>query len=80
MTILVTISNIQLIRKEGISLRNLLGLFLGLFICILSILPDFIYRLLMNVQVINIYVNYAYQNIIYKIIILLNILKDIIFV
>lgn len=55
MSILVTISNIQLIRKEGISLRNLLGLFLGLFICILSILPDFIYRLLMNVQVINIY-------------------------
>ena len=55
MSILVTISNIQLIRKEGMSLKNLLGLFLGLFICILSLLPDYIYRLLMNIKTINIY-------------------------
>jgi len=55
MSILVTISNIQLIRKEGMSLKNLLGLFLGLFICILSLLPDYLYRLLMNIQIINIY-------------------------
>ena len=55
MSILVTISNIQLIRKEGMSLKNLLGLFLGLFICILSLLPDYLYRLLMNIKIINIY-------------------------
>ena len=52
---LVTISNINLIRKEGKSLRNLLGLFLGLFIIVLSLLPDYIYGLLMQSQIINIY-------------------------
>jgi uncharacterized SAM-binding protein YcdF (DUF218 family) len=53
--ILVTISNINLIRKEGRSLRNLLGLFLGIFICLLTFLPSFIYKLLMQSQSINIY-------------------------
>lgn len=53
--ILVTISNINLIRKEGKSLRNLLGLFLGIFICILTILPDLIYRLLLKLGKINIF-------------------------
>ena len=53
--ILVTISNINLIRKEGKSLKNLLGLFLGIFICLLTILPDYIYKLLMQSQKINIY-------------------------
>ena len=37
--ILVTISNIKLIIKEGFSIRNLLGLLLGLFILILTIAP-----------------------------------------
>ena len=46
--ILVTISNINLIRKEGVSFRNLLGLFLGIFICLLTILPNYIYELLMQ--------------------------------
>lgn len=53
--ILVTISNINLIRKEGKSLRNLLGLFLGIFICLLTLLPDCVYNLLMQSQKINIY-------------------------
>ena len=53
--ILVTISNINLIRKEGKSLRNLLGLFLGIFICLLTLLPNFVYNLLMQSQKINIY-------------------------
>ena len=52
---LVTISNINLIRKEGKSLKNLLGLFLGIFICLLTLLPDFIYGLLMKTQKVNIY-------------------------
>ena len=52
---LVTISNISLIKKEGKSLRNLLGLFLGIFICILTFLPDFVYKLLMKSQIFNIY-------------------------
>ncbi len=46
--LLVTISNINLIRKEGLSLRNLLGLFLGIFICVSTLLPDFIYGLLLR--------------------------------
>ena len=53
--ILVTISNINLIRKEGKSLRNLLGLFLGIFICLLTLLPNYVYNLLMQSQKINIY-------------------------
>ena len=53
--ILVTISNINLIRKEGLSLRNLLGLFLGIFICLLTVLPNYIYGLLMQSGKINIY-------------------------
>ena len=52
---LVTVSNIKLIRKEGLSLRNLLGLFLGMFICISTLLPDYTYSLLMQSQKINIY-------------------------
>ena len=42
----VTISNINLIRKEGKSFKNLLGLFLGIFICISTLLPDYIYSIL----------------------------------
>ena len=53
--ILVTISNINLIRKEGKSLRNLLGLFLGIFICLLTLLPNHLYNILMQTQIINIY-------------------------
>ena len=53
--ILVTISNIILIRREGKSFKNLLGLFLGLFICILVLLPDFVYGILMKTQIVDIY-------------------------
>ena len=52
---IVTISNINLIRKEGKSLKNLLGLFLGIFICLLTLLPNYIYNILMQSQKINIY-------------------------
>lgn len=53
--ILVTISNIRLIRKEGLSLKNLLGLFLGIFICILTILPNTIYGIIGKSGKVNIY-------------------------
>ena len=53
--VLVTISNINLILKEGKSIRNLLGLFLGIFICFFTILPEIIYRVLMQSGNINIY-------------------------
>ncbi|MBQ1306555.1 MAG: YdcF family protein [Erysipelotrichaceae bacterium] len=54
-SVLVTISNIDLIRKEGRSFRNMLGLFLGVFICIMTLLPDFVYRILMRSQKVDIY-------------------------
>ena len=53
--ILVTLSNISLIRKEGLSLRNILGLLLGIFIIVATRLPDFVYGRLMLSQKINIY-------------------------
>ena len=53
--ILVTISNLILIKREGKSLKNLLGLFLGIIICISTLLPDKVYILLMKSQKINIY-------------------------
>ncbi len=53
--LLVTISNINLIRKEGFSLRNLLGLFLGIFLCLSTFIPDTTYKILMKAQIVNIY-------------------------
>ena len=52
---LVTISNINLIRKEGKSLKNLLGVFLGIFTCVVPFIPDLVYRYLMNAQIVDIY-------------------------
>ena len=52
---LVTISNIRLIRKEGLSVKNLLGLILGLFLCFCTLLPDFVYEKLQVSQKINIF-------------------------
>lgn len=53
--VLVTISNIQLLIKEGVSIRNVLGLLLGIFICFSTWLPDLTYRFLMNSQIVDIY-------------------------
>ena len=38
-SILVTVSNISLMRKEGRSWRNMLGIFLGVGLCLLTLLP-----------------------------------------
>lgn len=53
--ILVTISNIVLIKKEGMSYKNLLGLFLGVFICVLTILPEITYNYILRSQSIDIF-------------------------
>ena len=42
-SILVTISNIKLVIKEGLTWRNMLGVILGLFLCLLSITPEILY-------------------------------------
>ena len=53
--LLVTISNINLIRKEGFSLRNLLGVFLGIFLCLSTLISDITYNILMKTQIVDIY-------------------------
>ena len=45
-SIFVILSNISLIRKEGFSLRNLLGVLLGGFLCFTTILPEILNRML----------------------------------
>lgn len=53
-TVFVTISNIQLIRKEGGNWKNLLGLFLGLALGIGSVLPEIIYKWMFYSRVIDV--------------------------
>ncbi len=53
--ILVTISNIRLVFKEGKSFRNMLGVFLGIFLCLLPLIPDFAYDKLRYIPFIDIY-------------------------
>lgn len=40
LSLLVTASNISLMRKEGRSWRNMLGIFLGVGLCLLTLLPN----------------------------------------
>lgn len=54
-SILVIFSNISLIRKEGFNLRNILGIVLGAFLCIFTILPDIMYRVLYSATWIDIH-------------------------
>lgn len=46
--IVVTISNIKLLIKEGLSFKNMLGVFLGIILCFLTLLPDIMYQLTYN--------------------------------
>ncbi|MBR3281223.1 MAG: YdcF family protein [Clostridia bacterium] len=45
-SILVIISNISLIYKEGFNIRNVLGVILGGFICFTTVLPEILYNAL----------------------------------
>ena len=54
-SILVIISNILLIKKEGFGFRNVLGILLGVTLCFASILPDMLYRMLFSVTWIDIH-------------------------
>ena len=54
-SIFVTISNIKLIIKEGYNWRNMLGTMLGVFFCLLTMLPDFMYTFTYNSIFINIH-------------------------
>ena len=52
-SILVTISNIMLVKKEGLTLKNFLGVILGLIFCITPFLPELLYNLLFNLDIHN---------------------------
>ena len=45
-SILVILSNITLIRKEGFNLRNILGIVFGILLCFATRLPDIMYVML----------------------------------
>ena len=53
-SILVIISNISLIRKEGFKLRNILGILLGIVLCFSSVLPEILYNMLYSASWIDI--------------------------
>ena len=54
-SILVTISNIHLIRKEGRSWRNMLGIILGLLVCFCTVLPPILSELLQRTDIVDVH-------------------------
>ena len=54
-SIFVIISNIILLKKEGFTWRNMLGIILGILLICLTILPDNIYNYLQSTSIIDIH-------------------------
>lgn len=54
-SILVIYSNIVLVRKEGMSWKNLLGLILGVFFCFSTILPDIVNNFLQSATFVDVH-------------------------
>jgi len=54
-SILITISNILLIKKEGFSIKNMLGIILGIFFIFLSILPSIMNYYLQTTTIIDVH-------------------------
>ena len=54
-SILVTISNIQLVRKEGNNWRNMLGCILGVLVCLGTVLPIWISEFLQRTTIIDVH-------------------------
>ena len=55
LSILVTISNLDLLRKEGRSWRNLLGFFLGLLLLAGTLFPELLTRFLQQATFVNVH-------------------------
>lgn len=53
--IIVTFSNLILIKKEGFSIRNLLGFILGVFFCVMTVFPESIKDLLIKLNLLDLY-------------------------
>lgn len=54
-SICVIVFTFILIRKEGLNIRNFLGIVLGLFFCLCTVTPEILYRLFYNSSVIDIH-------------------------
>ena len=54
-SLLVSLSNLNLMRKEGANWRNMLGFILGVGICFMTILPELTYGFIMRTQVVDIF-------------------------
>ena len=54
-SILVILSNLSLIKKEGFNLKNILGIIMGISLCILTILPEIMYSVLYSATWIDIH-------------------------
>ncbi|MBR0373373.1 MAG: YdcF family protein [Mogibacterium sp.] len=52
---LVSISNINLMRKEGVNWRNMLGFFLGALLCLMTVMPGIIYGYILRTQIVDIF-------------------------
>ena len=52
---LISLSNLNLMRKEGVNWHNMLGFFLGLILCLVTVLPDRLYGFLLTHQVVDIF-------------------------
>ncbi|MCR4716528.1 MAG: YdcF family protein [Lachnospiraceae bacterium] len=55
LTIIVSISNIKLMKREGINWRNMLGFILGIALCLGVLVPDIIEHYMKTGQIIDVY-------------------------
>ncbi len=55
LSVLVAISNIQLMRREGRNWRNMLGLILGLLLCLSTIFPSVLSELLQRTTIVDVH-------------------------
>ena len=54
-SIMISISNINLMRKEGVNWRNMLGFILGAGLCIMTMLPEQVYTFILRTQIVDIF-------------------------
>ena len=55
MFVLISLSNLSLMRKEGVNWHNMLGFLLGLGLCLMTVLPTYLYEFLLRTQIIDIF-------------------------
>ena len=65
-SILVTISNIILVKKEGLNIKNLLGVILGIFFILLTLFPDWLYEFISVNNILNIHDENSIERFIYE--------------